>query len=178
MKQKEIQLKYRVASDISGLEPGDAALFREALKAMESAYAPYSHFSVGAAVELENGVTVRGSNQENIAYPSGLCAERVAVFAAASAYPGVKMRAIAVVARFKGSPAVANDTKSEVGIDSDSVTPCGACRQVMMEYERLLGQPIRIITGGADGSIIVLDSAETLLPLVFFSEALTKQVKE
>ncbi|MCA1750230.1 MAG: cytidine deaminase [Cryomorphaceae bacterium] len=175
MEQKEIHLKYRVASDISGLEPDDAALFKEALKAMESAYAPYSHFSVGAAVELENGVTVRGSNQENIAYPSGLCAERVAVFAAASAYPGVKMRAIAVVASFKGPDNAAADVKND---SSDSVTPCGACRQVMMEYERLLGQPIRIITGGADGSIIVLDSAEALLPLVFFSEALTKQVKE
>lgn len=175
MEQKEIHLKYRVAHDMSGLEPADAALFREALKAMESAYAPYSHFSVGAAVELENGVVVRGSNQENIAYPSGLCAERVAVFAAASAHPGVKMRAIAVVARFKGPDSAAAETGTD---SSDSVTPCGACRQVMMEYERLLGQPIRIITGGADGSIIVLDSAETLLPLVFFSEALTKQVKE
>jgi cytidine deaminase len=175
MEQKEISLKYRTASDLSELEPNDSNLFKEALKAMESAYAPYSHFSVGAAVELENGVIVRGSNQENIAYPSGLCAERVAIFAASSSYPGVKMRAIAVVARFEGTDRTVLDTKKE---DSDSVTPCGACRQVMMEYERLLGQPIRIITGGADGSIIVLDSAETLLPLVFFSEALTKQAKE
>jgi len=175
MEHNEILLKYRRASDISGLDPEDAALFKEALKAMESAYAPYSHFSVGAAVALENGVTVRGSNQENIAYPSGLCAERVAVFAAASAHPGVKMRAIAVAARFKGT----DNSISPISADgSDRVTPCGACRQVIMEYERLLGQPIRIITGGADGSIIVLDSAETLLPLVFFSEALTKQAKE
>lgn len=174
MEKREFKFEYKTAESIDALELRDAALYREALEAMNSAYAPYSKFYVGAAVELENGVIVRGSNQENIAYPSGLCAERVAVFAAASKYPGVKMRALAIVASYRGEkadPAPANHEKS------DSVTPCGACRQVITEYERLLGSPIRIITGGENGTVIVLDSAEALLPLVFFSEALTKQVK-
>lgn len=174
MERKEFKFHYHTAESTEALEPRDAALYLEALEAMNSAYAPYSKFFVGAAVELENGVIVRGSNQENIAYPSGLCAERVAIFAAASKYPGVKMRALAIVASYRGEntkPAPAGTEKS------DSVTPCGACRQVITEYERLLGSPIRIITGGENGTVIILDSAQALLPLVFFSEALTKQVK-
>lgn len=167
MENKTIQINYRVADSHASLEPEDAKLFAEALAAMKTAYAPYSNFSVGAAVALENGKIVRGSNQENIAYPSGLCAERVAIFAASSMYPGVAMRAVAIVASHINAPTV------EPSAD-ESVTPCGACRQVIMEYERLFDSPIRIITGAPEGKIIVVDSANTLLPLVFFSEALAK----
>jgi len=165
MESKKIHIEYRVAAHHSELSPDDARLFAQAVEAMRSAYAPYSEFSVGAAVELVNGVVVIGSNQENIAYPSGLCAERVALFAASSQYPGVPVKALAIAARHKSDLAQKG---------AGSVTPCGACRQVMMEYERMLAHPIRILTGAPEGEIIILDKAERLLPLVFFSAELVK----
>jgi cytidine deaminase len=172
MESKTFNLKYRIAHTSSELEEADSKLYAAAAAAMQSAYAPYSQFSVGAAVELVNGAIVSGSNQENIAFPSGLCAERVAIFAAASSHPGVAMRALAIVAQHQSE-------KNLSSVESSgSITPCGACRQVIVEYERLLKTPIRILTGAPHGHIIVLDNAESLLPLAFFSEALSKGHKE
>ncbi len=165
MKSKKIHIDYQVAAHRSLLEPADALLFAKAIEAMHNAYAPYSEFSVGAAVALENGAVVIGSNQENIAYPSGLCAERVALFAASSQYPKVPVKALAIAAYHKSDVAQKG---------AGSVTPCGACRQVMMEYERMLAHPIRILTGAPEGEIIILGNAECLLPLVFFSAELVK----
>ena len=109
----------------------DAQLVMQAENACDTAYSPYSKFSVGAALLLENGVTVIGSNQENAAYPSGLCAERVALFNAATNHPGIKINKIAITARKQ-------NTKQYI-----DVSPCGSCRQVMLEYEELQNQNLR-----------------------------------
>ena len=118
-------------------------------------YSPYSHFRVGAAIALDNGEIVCGSNQENVAYPSGTCAERTACFAAGAAWPEAKFERIAVAAR---------------GVDGNAtplpVAPCGACRQSLLEYETLAGRPVEVLLVGA-GSIYRLPSIKDLLPLAF-----------
>ena len=118
-----------------------------------SAYAPYSNFQVGAAVVLTNGQIVTGNNQENAAYPSGLCAERVALFYAGARYPDTPVKAIVIVA-------------CRDGIIQPQISPCGACRQVLLETERRHKQPIRILLCGSD-EVYSIDSAESLLPLSF-----------
>ena len=133
-----------------------------ATKAIENAYAPYSAFKVGAAVLLENDEIITGNNQENVAYPSGLCAERVALFYAASIYPEVTVKTIAV-------------TASAVHFDlSEPVTPCGSCRQVMSETENRFESPIRIIMRGESGKIYITKGINNLLPLMFHAEELKK----
>src|ERR1700740_1109022 len=117
---KNISVSYDVYQSINDLEEKDQFLLEKAKEAMENAYAPYSKFKVGAAVELDNGIIITGNNQENAAYPSGLCAERTAAFYASSQYPHQKVNAIAVT------------TKSD---SIEPVTPCGSCRQALSEYE-------------------------------------------
>lgn len=162
MENKEIRFSYKRYRSIDELSSADQQLFNQALEASKTAYAPYSHFSVGAALLLVNKEVVIGSNQENIAYPSGLCAERVALFAAATQFPQVPVTTLAVVAQ-------------PLTIDQNTeVSPCGSCRQVMLEYERLLNHDIRIITGAPSGPISVLENARALLPLAFFDAGLGK----
>ena len=133
------------------------SLIDACLVAMNNAYAPYSNFRVGAAVLLENSVIVVGNNQENAAYPSGLCAERVAFFAAGANYPGIRIVAAAVTASasnyLHGAP----------------VTPCGSCRQSMLEYELKQGSMIPLIMLSPSGEIILSGSIQQLLPLHFES---------
>jgi cytidine deaminase len=117
------------------------------------AYAPYSEFYVGAAVLLDNGVIVTGNNQENAAYPSGLCAERVALFYAGSQYPGLAVRAIAISAQTRGR-------------QTNTISPCGACRQVLLETENRYRRPIKILFCGPE-KVYVAESAASLLPLSF-----------
>lgn len=162
MEEKNIHITYRKAATPSDLAASEQDLFNLALEALESAYAPYSRFKVGCALRLENGNIVIGSNQENMAYPSGLCAERVAIFSASAHFPGVAIRELAVAAR----PLVADETLT--------VSPCGACRQVMMEYERIQNEPMKIITGSAYGPVFCTENARALLPLAFFDSGLTK----
>lgn len=128
-----------------------------------SAYAPYSGFFVGAAVLLENGEIVRGSNQENAAYPSGLCAERVALFAASAMFPGVSMKMIAISAKASGKQ------------PASPVAPCGACRQVILEYEELQQKPIRILLSNESGKIIIIEKSKDLLPLAFSGSSLKRR---
>ena len=152
---KEIKLEIRIHSlQYDELTPQDRELMDKAKEATSRSYAPYSKFSVGAAALLKNGVIVTGTNQENAAYPSGLCAERVAMFSAKSTYPDARITAIAIAAK---------DSK---GFTSNPVTPCGACRQVMSEYEKQGGTPIRILMFGSEKIFIAKDTA-TLLPLAF-----------
>ena len=125
----------------------------------KKAYAPYSNFRVGASVLLENGIIITGSNQENAAYPSGICAERTALFYASSQYPKVPIIAIAV------------STINISATSSDIAKPCGACRQVMAEYEDLSGKPLRIILDSTDKVVIVI-GMDSLLPLRFKKEDL------
>jgi cytidine deaminase len=135
-------------------------LMKKAVEARKKAYAPYSKFRVGAALELENGEVVIGSNQENAAYPSGLCAERVAVFHAGAVHPGVAIRRIAISA--------ASDEKTVTA----PIPPCGACRQSIAEYEQKQDSPIEIYFMGETGKVLQSDSLKNLLPLVFDSHYL------
>ena len=155
-------IAYKEVSGEAQLSDNDRKLLSEAWLACDSAYAPYSNFHVGAALELANGLIFKGNNQENAAYPSGICAERVAVFSASSQYPGVANRSIAVVA------------KTDVFNLTNPVTPCGACRQVIAEYEMLAGQPIRIMLQGNSDKIWILEGISNLLPLMFHGGELKK----
>jgi cytidine deaminase len=137
------------------LSTEERKLTESALEATYRSYAPYSNFHVGAAVLLENDVIVTGTNQENVAYPSGLCAERTALFYANSQYPDVPVKALAIVARD------ANDVAKH-----DIISPCGACRQVMVETEKRFGKPMRVLLCGAE-EVYVAESASSLLPLSF-----------
>lgn len=154
MKKETIEITVYCADSRADLPAADAALLQMATQAMRQAYAPYSRFHVGAAVLLENGETVCGNNQENAAYPSGLCAERVALFYASAKYPGVAVRAIAINSGANGEE------------NAQPVYPCGSCRQALLEYEMRSGNPIRIIMGSARKTHVV-NSVSDLLPLHF-----------
>ncbi len=153
--------KHKIVTNISAyasqkeLPNTERVLFESALKASAYAYAPYSGFRVGAAVLLEDGTIVTGNNQENAAYPSGLCAERVALFSASSNYPGMAVKAIAITAQGRNN------------LSKNPLTPCGACRQVMVEYEMLSKGSVKIIMDGNNGEVLVTDSVKSLLPLAF-----------
>jgi cytidine deaminase len=162
MIEKNITFSYQEFSDESFLPQTERDLVKLARKKTNSAYAPYSEFYVGAAVLLENGEIITGNNQENGAYPSGLCAERVAVFAASSMFPGVPMKMIAVSAR-----------STRVKLD-DPVSPCGACRQVILEYELLQNKPIKVLLSSEKGRIFVIEKVKDLLPLSFSGDDLKK----
>lgn len=137
------------------LQPEDALLLTKAREAALTAYAPYSKFRVGAALILENGEVITSSNQENAAFPSGLCAERVALFYAGSRFPGVAVKSIAI--------AVVSEKKQ-----SDRVyAPCGACRQVMAETENRQNQPFKIMFEGPGNNITMCNGIEPLLPFTF-----------
>lgn len=137
------------------LQPEDAILLLKAREAALTAHAPYSKFRVGAALILENGEVITGSNQENAAFPSGLCAERVALFYAGSRFPGVAVKCLAI--------AVVSEKKQ-----SDRVyAPCGACRQVMAETESLQNQSFKIIFEGPGNNITFCNGIEPLLPFTF-----------
>ncbi|MBO4427790.1 MAG: cytidine deaminase [Bacteroidales bacterium] len=156
MTEKEIKISFHEYKSLDELEPKDHELAKAAIEAMSGSYAPYSHFNVGAAVRLSNGVIVKGANQENAAFPSGLCAERTAMFAAGATYPDKAMESLAlaggVMGRLAKSPA----------------TPCGACRQVMAQYQAKHGHPMSVIMVG-DGIIWKFDKVDDILPLIFDS---------
>ncbi len=141
--------------NISLLPPDSQALIERARAACNHAYAPYSGFLVGAAVLLETGEIVTGSNQENASYPCGLCAERVALFSAASRYPSVALTKLAVTAMKKGQNTY------------QPVAPCGACRQVISEYQANQDPPLELIMEGTNGSLMVAASIDMLLPMTF-----------
>lgn len=156
MTEKEIIIKYREYGSIEELNPEDRELAAEALKAMQGAYAPYSHFHVGAAVRMSNGQIVRGANQENAAFPSGLCAERTAMFAAGARYPDKDMLGIALVGGVMGR------------LSDRPATPCGACRQVMAQYQAKSGKPMSVIMISSD-KVWKFDKVDDILPLIFDS---------
>ena len=152
MEEVSIKLNFKRLMT-SELSRNDSILREAAISAANRAYAPYSHFNVGAAVLLNDGTVVEGNNQENIAYPSGLCAERVALFSAGATFPDKPVMALAIVA-------IKN------GVVQPSIAPCGGCRQVMIETEQRYGQPMRILLCGTDETILVA-STQDLLPLFF-----------
>ena len=155
MRTIEVRSVFSEYDSPAELPADEKKLVEMAEAAAQRAYAPYSKFKVGAALLLINGKIITGNNQENMAYPSGLCAERVAAFSASAENPGVPMKTIAIVCSWEGS---GND---------DTLTPCGSCRQALMEYEHLHKQDIRILLTNGKGKVLVADSVQTLLPLAF-----------
>ena len=154
MKQLTITIPL-LKKEESELTPEEAALLAKAKQATFRSYSPYSHFSVGAAALLSDGTIVEGSNQENCAYPSGLCAERTAVFYANSRYPDCAVTLLCIAAR---------DTRGN--FTPKPIPPCGGCRQVLVETEQRQQTPLRLMLYGADG-IYFIDSASQILPLNF-----------
>ncbi len=160
MKKINYLIEIEEFDSINELCKDDQDLLKQAISASENAYAPYSKYHVGAALRLNDGKIILGNNQENVAYPSGLCAERVAFFHANSNYPGKIVEAVAITA------------KSEAFVVNRPVTPCGSCRQVMAETENIQQRKIRVIMMGETGSVLIAQSIESLLPLMFQAEEL------
>jgi cytidine deaminase len=158
VKEERFEMVYQVHDDPSTLSAGDRELVERAAAAAKGAWAVYSRFHVGAALRLENGTIVIGSNQENASYPAGICAERAALHAAMAQFPGERVVALAVSApRMRhGAP----------------VTPCGICRQAMDEQRRRQGGPLRLLLSGEDGPVYVFNDSNALLPLAFDPVAL------
>lgn len=158
--KKEINISYEVFESHKDLDPEDLKLLEAARKETVNAYAPYSDFWVGAAARLVSGELVKGTNQENASFPAGICAERVLMSTAASMFPGVGIDTIAV----------SYDNRN--GSSSRPVSPCGICRQTMMEFQTRTQHPMRVILSGLKGEVYVLNDARDLLPLVFSAEDL------
>jgi len=155
MKKEIRNIHYTEYDATSELPDKDRLLVERAQQSAKNAYAPYSKFHVGAAVLLENGEVVTGNNQENAAYPSGLCAERVAVFYASATYPNTAIEAITITAFSDDSPL------------KIPPFPCGACRQVLAEYEYRQKKPIRFILHAQSEKTIVMEGVDNLLPFPF-----------
>ena len=156
MTSKEIKIAYREYGNIDQLEQKDKELAQAAIEALSGSYAPYSNFNVGAAVRMEDGEIVKGANQENAAYPSGLCAERTALFYASASRPDKAIISIAIVAGQNGT------------LCATPATPCGACRQVMAQYQTKGGKPMEVILIGST-RIWKFSKVGDLLPLIFDS---------
>ncbi len=156
MIRKEINISYREYDFADELPENERILAEKAIEATNRSYSPYSKFHVGAAVKLSNGEIITGANQENIAYPSGLCAERTAMYYASAAYPDIAMEAIAIAASQNGR------------LCELPASPCGACRQVMAEYQTKAGKNMKIILAGAK-KILVFERVDDILPFIFDS---------
>ena len=156
MTNKEIKIAYTEYASIEELQPQDRLLAEAAVEAVALSYAPYSNFNVGAAVQFEDGEIVKGANQENAAYPSGLCAERTALFYASASRPDKAMTARAIAAGQNGH------------ICESPATPCGACRQVMAQYQSKGGKPMAVLLVGAS-KVWKFEKVDDLLPLIFDS---------
>jgi cytidine deaminase len=154
MKEHKFEFEYEVYNDISELKKEDADLVTQARSVTKQAYAPYSNFFVGSVARLDNGQIVAGTNQENASYPVGICAERVLLGNAATLYPGVSIDTMAI----------SYDSK-EVSSDHP-ISPCGMCRQALLEYETRTG-PIRLILAGQKGKIYIVKTVKFLLPFAF-----------
>lgn len=146
---------FIIVNTLDELDPESKHLVHKAEEILPYAYAPYSKFSVGAALLLDNGVIITGTNQENAAYPAGMCAERVALFTMASQYPGISVKKLAVVA------------KRENAQNLSPATCCGSCRQVMLEFEQRQNQAFEVIMLSPDLKWVKASSAESLLPFSF-----------
>ena len=154
---KSVHITLKVEEELNEIEQ---KLIAAAKEATFRSYAPYSQFHVGASVLLANGEIITGNNQENCAFPSGLCAERTTLFYANSRYPDIPVKILCIAAR---------DTSGE--FTKDPISPCGGCRQVMLETEHRFGIPMQVMLYGTDGTYFIA-SARDLLPVAFDSESL------
>lgn len=161
-KVEQINFQFEVFNSVDELPDDEQTLVEHARMASDVAYAPYSRYRVGAALKLSDGRMVIGSNQENVAYPSGMCAERVAFFAAGAQFPGKKIEKVAIIAQ------------SDDFMVSEPVAPCGACRQSMSEYEFRQESNIRLLLVSQQGKVLAIESVKSLLPLIFNESKLKK----
>lgn len=164
MSHKKYEFEYEVFDDIKELNEKDAWLLREARAVTENAYAPYSEFHVGAVAMLENGEVVAGTNQENASYPVGICAERVLLGNAATLYKGVPIETMAI--------SYISKSEREPVKSDHPISPCGMCRQSLLEYETRTKKTIRLILSGQEGKVFVIKTASMLLPFAFTSDEL------
>lgn len=162
MEKKSISVNYTLYNSLEELPKDEQELMIVAKKALNQAYAVYSGFKVGAGLLLEDGNIVTGNNQENIAFPSSLCAERVALYYSKANHPDKAVKKIAITAH------------SHNEILGEPVSPCGSCRQVMAEYERLQNEPMKVILMGEEGKVVTFETVAELLPFAFITEALNK----
>jgi cytidine deaminase len=160
MKENKFQFTYQVFEDISDLNENDAWLLTEAREVTAQAYAPYSKFYVGAVAMMANGKVVAGTNQENASYPVGICAERVLLGTVATLHPDIAVESIAISYN-------SEDIKSD-----HPISPCGMCRQALLEYETRIKKPIRLILSGQEGRVYVIKTASQLLPFAFTGDEL------
>jgi cytidine deaminase len=161
MKKKTIGLPVHVYTDANKLPDADLRLLQKARETTQQAYAPYSNFHVAAAAELKNGEVMVGTNQENASYPVGICAERVLLSAISSIYPEQPVVTMAI------------SYHNLQGESRHPISPCGICRQTLAEYEQRTHQSIRLILGGMEGEVWVIEKAGQLLPLSFTSNDLS-----
>ncbi len=160
MRKKEYHFEYEIFDSIDDLNSEDRWLLEEARAVTENAYAPYSNFRVSAVAKLANGEIVAGGNQENASYPAGICAERVLLSSIAMLYPNQPIETLAI------------SYESDNGPSDHPISPCGICRQSLLEYEERVKQPIRLILGGMEGEVYIIKNAAWLLPLSFSSDDL------
>jgi len=161
MKKQESIFSYDIYDSASDLTKADAELLIAARAVTKNAYAPYSHFHVGAVARLINGALISGTNQENASFPAGICAERTLLSTAASLYPGLAIDTLAV------------SYHNENGPSTSPISPCGICRQSLQEFEQRTSHPIRLILSGQEGPVFVIAQASALLPLAFTADELS-----
>lgn len=155
MTTETFRFEYEQYASPDELSEADRSLLKKAYEAASSAYAPYSNFKVGAAAEMQNGEIITGSNQENVSFPAGLCAEGVVMAAAASKLPGMPIRRLAI------------SYQSSKENNSHPIAPCGICRQSLQEFKEKTGSPVKLIMGAINGGVIIVDDAASLMPFSF-----------
>jgi cytidine deaminase len=160
MSSQKFSFEFEEYNSIDELQPADAILLQQARKVTQQAYAPYSNFHVGAVAQLNNGETVIGTNQENASYPVGICAERVLLSTLSSLHPNMPIQTLAI------------SYHNHNGDSNTPVSPCGICRQSLLEYESRSKQHIRLILSGMEGKVWIIEKASMLLPLSFTSDDL------
>jgi len=165
MTEHQVEITFKEYDTLAELDKPTRDLCAEAIKAMQGSHSPYSKFRVGAALRLQSGKIIYGSNQENVAYPSGLCAERVALFNWGANHSDDPIEAMAVTA-----------STDEFEI-LQPVTSCGSCLQVLAEYEKKQGKPVEIILFCNNGPVWVMNGVERFLPFLFFEKRLSADVK-
>jgi cytidine deaminase len=161
LKHTSLHIPLMIFQDFTTLDPSDAKLLESAREATGHAYAPYSKFRVGAAVQLMNGQIISGSNQENASFPAGICAERVVLSAVSATFPGIAVISLALT------------YINESATSNRPISPCGICRQTLAEYEQRFNHPIRLILSGISGEIFIINRATDLLPFAFSSQELS-----
>ena len=164
MHKEEYHFTFEVFKSSKDLSEQDAALLEQARTVTNLAYAPYSHFSVGAAALLANGEIIKGTNQENASYPVGICAERALLSAIGTMYPNMPIQTMAI--------SYHNFNKN--ADSAHPISPCGMCRQALLEYEGRTHQPVRLILSGLEGEVVIIPQSGLLLPLSFKGEHLKK----